>query len=170
MMSVLAPMPNHAWPPTMNTDTTAMMSTMMPELAKLRRMVARMLTVSALRASRSAASNSSRSKSSRPHVFTARMLVTASESTPERRFCACDVRSDSGRILLYITHTNAMYTTIITTRMSTNVGTCHASERMVAAMDVTIGMSEKTTTSTSWLYPLVKRLVWLTSAPPKLLV
>ena len=37
-------------------------------------------------------------------------------------------------------------------------------------MDVTMGMSEKTTTSTSWLYPLVKRLVWLTSAPPKLLV
>lgn len=100
-------MPNHALPPATKTETTPMMSTIRPEVVKLRRIMARIDTVSASRASRSAASKSSRSKSSRPHVFTARILVTASDSTPESRFCALDVAAESGRIFLYIYQTNA---------------------------------------------------------------
>ena len=108
MTSEPAEMPNHALPPATNTLTTAIVMTIRPEVVKLRCIMACIETVSASRAARSATSNRSRSKSSRPQVLTAKMFVTASDSTPESLFCAADVAAESGMMRLYISQTNAM--------------------------------------------------------------
>ena len=114
MTSMPLEMPNHALPPATKIETMSMMTVMMPLVVKPRCMVARMERLSACMAARSASSKSSRSKSSRPQVLTARMLVTASESTPERRFCALAVAAESGRMRWYIRVATITYTTSMT--------------------------------------------------------
>ena len=95
-------MPYHALPPHTKIDVTNMMTVMSVEVMAPRRIMAFIEIRSASIASWSASSKSCRSKSSRPQVFTARMLVTASESTPESLLCAAAVFADSGRMRWYM--------------------------------------------------------------------
>ena len=114
MTSMPPEMPNQALPPATKMDTMSMITVMMPLVVKPRCMVARMERLSARMAARSASSKSSFSKSSRPQVLTARMFVTASDSTPERRFCALAVAAESGRMRWYMRVATITYITSIT--------------------------------------------------------